>query len=426
MFEIEVFSNPVNALVGDGGLLRHSDFSKAATYDEQLVKPALLFADRITLRSHRIDLIRNQQRDIEMADRFAPLTARYLQLSKSRDKGELQFLGLSNDELLSEAEVQHYMELQAQESAALEQRRLTAVPTDRKAREEQKAAYRAELDKNTAYWDALLDRAAPFRAALLTRLFEARNAFQSAALQALAIDGLVEELPWDPLPKSRPRQIIDNLTGPNTEFERAFTTMAHEVADTPRSVMVDNELHSALSIEVPELSGLESGHIVSGAVELMRMVEGISVLPIDEVAGVRAELEEYIQPFRGFMLDVSKGVEWEGIDDAERSRLLQIAWESEVTPAIVEMADLVRSASFARNAIDVFANSGETIRAVGLAVGIAAAAGFAGFSTLSAGAAAAPPLLKALMGSIRARERVVRNRAYFVHALSRVISKRQH
>src|SRR4051812_15411579 len=108
MFEIEVFSNPVNALVGEGGLLRHSDLSKAAAYDEELVKPALLLADRITLRSHRIDLVLNEQRDIEMADRFAPLTAQYLQLCQSRDKDGLRFLRLRQSDLLSEAEVTHY------------------------------------------------------------------------------------------------------------------------------------------------------------------------------------------------------------------------------------------------------------------------------------------------------------------------------
>ena len=36
MFEIEVFSNPLNALVGEGGFLHHDNYVETTRYDEDV------------------------------------------------------------------------------------------------------------------------------------------------------------------------------------------------------------------------------------------------------------------------------------------------------------------------------------------------------------------------------------------------------
>ena len=318
---------------------------------------------------------------------------------------------------MSIEEIAQYEEVLRQELEESEQRLARPRSTNRETFIAQREADRAQVHKHDDYWAEFLERAEPFYEALRAHLFEARSAFSSEALGALSTSGVLVESPWDSLPKSRPRQIIDDMTGPNAEFERAFESMVEDVVGSPKSVMLDDAVHSAMSTLDPELRGLESGEVVAGAVDLMRMVEGVSELPIDEIAGVREELRDYIGPFRSFMLEVSGNVELNGVDEVERVRRLTVAWETSVAPAIADMTAHVKSASFRRNAIDVFANSSEALQTVGFALGIVAASGFVGLSSLTAGAAVAPPLLKILMKSVRAREEVKRDRAYFVHAL---------
>ncbi|MBY0689049.1 hypothetical protein [Microbacterium marinilacus] len=418
MFEIEVFSNPLNALAGEGGFLHHDNYIETTMYDEDLIKPALLLADCVHLRSHRLDLLLSEQRDLEMTGRFAPVYSRLMEISNRRAPRDLAFYGLSDADLLSDAEIAHYRRLLEEENALREKLNSVPLPTNVEALRAQRASNRAQLARFNDDWNKFLDRAEPFVRALRRRLRESIESFQSPAMSGLAERGLLIEDPWDDLPKSRPRQIQDDLLGPNAEFERAFLTMAEDLAHTPSSVMVDDELeHSLRALGAPAVSS-GTGLTVAGAVKLVQMVEGVTALPLDEMADVREDLAAYIGPFRSFVLDVSGDVDWGGADDAERERLLKQTWESNVAPAIAEMEAHVRSASFVRNAIDVFAEGSEAFQSIGLAVGTWTAAGLVGFSTLSATVGAAPPLIKAVMRTVRAKEEVKRNRAYLVHALS--------
>lgn len=418
MFEIEVFSNPLNALVGEGGFLHHDKYSETTRYDEDLIKPALLLADCVHLRSHRLDLLLGEQRDLEMTGRSAPVYSRLMDISSRRDPRDLAFYGLSDADLLSDADIAHYRKLTEEENALREKLDAVPMPTNVDAFRAQKASNRAQLARYRDNWNQFLDRAEPFVRALRGRLHESIEAFQSPAISGLVERGLLLEDPWDDLPKSRPRQIQDDLLGPNAEFERAFLTMAEDLAHTPSSVMLDDELEHSLRAFGSPAGSPGTGLTVAGAVKLVQMVEGVSALPLDELPDVRDDLAPYIGPFRSFVLDVSSDVDWNVSDDAERERLLKLTWESNVAPAIAEMEAHVRSTSFVRNAIDVFAEGNGAFQSIGLAVGTWAAAGLVGFSTLSASVGAAPPLIKAVMRTVRATEEVKRNRAYLVHALS--------
>jgi len=105
LFEITVFSNPVTALVGEGGLLQGDEIHKTAEYDEEFVKPALLLADKVTLRSHRVDLLSNEIRDHNMLGWPVPMLSRAIGLSTRRDRIELSRLNLRESDLLTESEV---------------------------------------------------------------------------------------------------------------------------------------------------------------------------------------------------------------------------------------------------------------------------------------------------------------------------------
>ncbi|MDZ5143611.1 hypothetical protein [Microbacterium testaceum] len=423
MFEIEVFSNPLGAVVDEGGFLAHHDYAELARYDEQLIKPAILLADAVHLRSHRLDLLLGEKRDLEMTGKFAPIYAEYSGISSRNDKAELQFYGLEEVDLLTPEELAFYTAKQAEESALTSRLKSVPFPTNVAKLREQRARDREQIAPYTVHWNRLLDRAEPYIRARRSRLNEAIDAFESETLDNLVDRGLLIQDPWDGLPKSRPRQIQDNLSGPNAEFERAFESMSADLALSPSSVMVDDDVRSLIGAR--GIAESDAGLVVAGAIGLMKLVSGVSILPMDEVADVRDELRDYIAPFRSFIINVSSGVDWESIDDVEREQLLAITWEAQVAPAISEMQAHVRSAGFVRNAADVLAEGNEAFKAIGLAVGTWSAAGLVGFSTLAATAAAVPPVLKTVLRSIRANEQSKQNRAYFVHALSRTKAVRR-
>jgi len=238
----------------------------------------------------------------------------------------------------------------------------------------------------------------------------------SKPLQSLG--KLLVEMPWDPMPKTQPQKLLDSSAGKNAEFDRAFFTMVDDVADSRTSVMMDDTVFGGVMRLTGEPADLNSATVVRGAVELMRMVDGLSAMKLDEIPDVRADLAPYLGPFRSFMLEVSDSAGPDDASDAERSRQLHLAWEREVAPAVEELEAMLRTASFKRNAIDVFATNAEVLQTVGVAIGIATAAGLVGISSLTAGAAIAPPMLKAFVGSVRAKQAAKKNRAYFVHAVA--------
>jgi len=416
VFEIEVFSDPLAAL---SGLPVSGSADEIRQYDEDLVKPAILLADAVYLTSHRIDLEREEALELEMTGRRVPVMKMYADLSQSRDEAQLGLLSISQSDLLSPEELSQLRELSAEEDLVARDFKQRIRSTNRAKFLAEAQAQEAVGDELAARWAVYWDRSIEFREALRSHFASRVESLRSPSLDGLVSRGLLVESPWDETQRSRPRQIIDNLQGEGVAFERAYRSLVESVSSSKLSVMLDDSVHRELLSSGGQVAGLDSARTVGGAVELMRMVEGVCELPIDELADVRRELDPYVGPFRSFLLNVAQEVPDTKADGAERTRSLAVAWQTDVEPAIAEMRAHVTTTSFVRNAIDVFANSSETTRTIGMAVGIVTAAGFAGFSTLTATAAIAPPALKALLTSIRAKQEVVRERAYFVHALGR-------
>lgn len=387
MFEISVFSNPVTGLVGEGGYLPPEDFPLVTKYDEDLVRPALLLADKVTLRSHRIDLVSGLIRDHNILRYPVPVLSRSIGISERRDPQELALLRVRESDLLSEREIQEF-------EAVLKSR-----------------------GEDGEDWARAMDRAEPIRDALAAFFRSQGDALTSQPLIALRGQGLIEEQPWDPTPRTQPQKLIDLEKGEDTAWEREFLTMVDDVANAPVSVMMDGSVQGYLSRFPNGDSRLDSAATVSGAASLMGMVEGVSQMPLDEIADVRSDLAPYLAPFRSFMLEVAGNADIADVPAAEQQRRLILAWEKEVAPAVAELEAQVRLASFRRNAIDLFASRGEALKTLGVAVGVAVAAGFAGFTTLSAGVALATPMLDAFVSSVRQKQNAKRARAYFVHAM---------
>ena len=93
-FSVSVISDPSFALAPDEPLW-NTNLAAYADYDIALVKSALLFADSVTLRTFRADMLSMVDTD-EFLFTIMPLrtVTRFLQLSIDRDENELDFLGI--------------------------------------------------------------------------------------------------------------------------------------------------------------------------------------------------------------------------------------------------------------------------------------------------------------------------------------------
>lgn len=420
MFEIEVFSDPLSILAG---LPASGTFEQVRLHDEELLKPALLLSDHAVLSSHRVDLLLDHELELSLMDRRVPVLRAFQDLSKNRSKSEISALNLRQSALMDDAELKKFEELERLEDLVKEKwdkrPRSTNPQKFEAARIERDEDARPIMDQWAFFWR----RSSAYRVALEKFLSDRVESIRSPSIYEMTTLGLVTEKPWDKTIRSRPRQIIDREIGGNAAYDRAYLNLIDEVTNTRRGILLDDSVQAAVSRMGREIGGLESAHTVRGAVDLMKMVEGVASLPIDEVIDVRSDLVDYIAPFRSFLLDISSRTPDTGEDPVERYRQLSIAWEREVEPAIAEMRAHLESASFKRQAMDVMATSNEALKTVGMAIGVATAAGFAGFSTLTAAAAVGPPLLKSFIGTVRARQAVVRDRVYFVHALDRRLRK---
>lgn len=422
-FEISVFSNPLGGLVEAGASLglTLTDIEKTVRLDEQLVKPAMFLADRVILHSHRLDLMLSARRNRENTNREVPLLAQYVGESKLRNPELLALLGLTQAALLSPREIELFEEIQAEQSRSHSRWMSAAKPTNADRYRAMRDERKAEVEAETLAMQPFLDRSQIFRAALAALYLQAEDRFTSAALNRWNAGGLLAEEPWDHTPRSRPRQLIDSMVGPTAEFDRAFAAMADDVASSSRSVMVDARTHDHLA--TVDRAVAPSSVVAGGAVSLMSMIDGLSDLPLDEVLDVRSELSDYLVPFRGFLLEVAKDADLTAMAPFERDRTLQQAWATQVAPAVAELEGHLRSASFVRNAIDIFTSS-DVLVPVGTAVGVAFGAHLIGLPALSGSVAVAQPLLQAFMRTVRGREAEQQNRAYFVHAFGEARRKK--
>lgn len=390
VFEIEVFSDPVRALVGNTGLLGNAELDHAASYDAELIKPGLLLADRVVLRSLRVDLISDEYRDGRMIDWDMPLLGIVKYLSESQDPEALDILGLTKRDLIDRNDIETYQ-----------------------------ASFGEDSEDDRRLWAEFRDKAEPIQIAIAKYHNQRRMALISQDLRGLVQAGLLQEEPWDPTPKSQVQKVIDSETGDNAAYERAFDAVTSDLASSTRSVMIDDAVRSIVQDSSAKRLSRSSDATVRGAMELLRMVDGISTLGIDEIKDIRADLEPYLAPFRSYLLEVSSGVKYEPDDPVERQRQLVLAWQTQVAPAVRDMESHVRSASFIRNARDVLADKNEVLWTLGMSIGIGLASGVVGISVWSAAAAAASPGVKALAQSVRAKQEVKQNKAYFVHALNK-------
>lgn len=384
MFEIEVFSSPAAALSTDpGGWLAVKDFPLAAQYDEAIVRPAILLADRVHLVSQRIDRLESFHASMFASAMLGiPRATRAIGVSWRRSPEELEQLNLRDSDLIPPSELPDGIDFDW-------------------------------LEFSAKFKDEIFEINRAIHSAIRTM----RESLGSSGLKKLEQADILISERWSTEDISPP--ISDWQTNTTEYIVGSLTDISRRMRESTSGIMVDFHLRPLLDREGADVSEWASEQELHGAADLMRMVSGFEAIPTDELIDVRTDLAEYLTPFRGFLLNVSRGLEKGVVTEAEHRRSLELAWQREVEPAISEMRALVTKSSFRRSLTDVFAPDIEAMVSLGMGVALTGSALYYGAAVAAPLTMAAPPAFKAIHTAVRAREKARESGVYFAYAFER-------
>lgn len=387
---LEVFSNPVWG-VSQARPISGDDLANFVMYDEAIVKPALLIADEVVLRTWRLDV----QGGVAL---------------------QAAAVGLA-------VPLQHIIEAFVDRHSS-EERDLLGIDPDlyRDIRESvERFGRRKDLADKQFFASEAIIQFAKLKSAFHRQQYDALSA---SHFKPLIERGVLIESAWDDRPK---RSFVEA----DFEFrENALTygwlQMVNALETGESAVLLDQGIQERLS-DTGLRDAYRSTTILENAANLMRIIDGLSTAPLDEVADLRLELSDFIAPFRSFILYHASGMDLS--PDAslgEKRRVAELKWNTEVSPAIRELEGKVRSSSFVKNAVDVVSEGPEAAIGVGLGLTTALASGAIHVTALAGlGVAALPTIIKAAATTAKSKSAARRDAAYFVWRAERQLAGRR-
>lgn len=383
--DLEVFSDPLSALAGDSGL-PWDQLQKLTTYDEELIKPALLLADRVTLRTWRLDMQIGERVQLASSRLAVPLVRNIRELVYGGHKGAADRLGIS-DALIRDLRL--VLDVYAAEPAELPDRRFF------------------ESDAVEQFVAAWQDHYARQFAAL-----------RSAELSRFVDDEVVTERGWDDrdllgMGFAGARHVYNEQS-----FAYGWSHLVDDLAYRSAAVVLDPVIEGKLAAlgqphtPVPQSETLQVLQHASG---LMRMVDGLSSASLDEIRDIRTDLSPHLAPFRSFILRQARDVTVD--PDApliERQRQLVVKWEADVAPAIADLKYKIEQDRFTNKLVSVAGSSPEAAIGVGLGLVAGVATGVGVLALAGLGVGALPTIIKAAAASRQGKQDHQRNGAYLV------------
>lgn len=387
---LELYSDPVWGLGGRAGI-RYDDALRAVAYDEELVKPAVLLADRVTLRTHRLDL-RN-------AAVIGANSIRY----EARRAGIMQGFA------------------EGQPGWTYDAAGITEILDDLRQAVDEHMGQDDLVSIEVAFTDVGLEFG--------RRMHEfhkvAYEELAAPSFKALIDSGVLTEHPWDQRDYSAMSIPEASFENRENAFMVGFSRLLEEIDSGSAPLMIDRGVGDRLVQWDPNLS-VPSAETLRNAADLLRVVDAISAAPLDAVADVREELAQYVAPFRRFIVSQAQALDLpDSIGLGERQRALAQHWDSEVAPAIDDLRAHVTSNSFARNLFKVSLDKSESTLAVGMGIVGSVSANALGFAALGgAGLAAVPILAGAVRAKVDADRDARANPVYFIYQLEQRLRDR--
>ena len=402
-FEVEVLSNPWTALGLDRPIWDWDDYSSYAQYDMDLIKPALLFADHVTLATFRetmLSMVNNQGSALSRM----PMNQIYqfLRLAKDKPSREIEILGLDPNTLpTAEAE---------------------ALLNSRGASDD---SYQERL---WDFWDRHEDEVDIFVNNQIEIWRQRKSQLTAGELNSSALSRILTVQSWGRIPD-------ESRTVPFPEQEvieasvQAFLYLLEKTASQPLldagSDWIVKNWPQGSDLKPNPKPATWRGPTMVAANAVMRL-PGLERLSLKEIIDVRDELKEYLPAFRSEMIRLGQDLidSGDGTSDALVTEI-DMRWHRDIAPVLEEIRNDVAAASYGRRLLNTITSRKDAMVSAGGAVVLATGSVAAGVSTLAPAAfAAAYPLAKALNDAIAARSSAKKNRLYLLYALERNIEKR--
>lgn len=365
------------------------------TYDENLVKPLVLFADRITLRSERIDMLSLIQ---SVAFRTSRMPMRriwqYMAASSARDERLLAQLGLPSSNLAQPEDVNALMALEASNEG------------DHTARME--ALHRFERKYSPQIEE--------FSQATLDLLEKRRDQLTSPGLETLVELGILDVTGWS--------------AGQNDAWSLAWQPELDFLLDNIDDV--ENYLRGsegAVMLEPGSSFFLGVGPVNTTAPRTMDLpahlaasfisrLPGLKSADLGELIEVRDDLKDYLTPFRASMATMAKDVA-DAVGERPEALIseIEVRWARDVAPVLQELAVKAKRGSYPRELLNVVTEDKGALASTAASIVLAAGSAAAGLATLiPAAAAASYPFAKALKEMVEEREMREDNQLFFLYS----------
>lgn len=398
--------NPAAPKVHVKVAIANSDMRAAAA----LIKPAILYADTVTIYSPAASMItairelrkvtdtRDQIRFVATLIEGVPELRRQLDVDDSTIQQMMQILSIDRAQLSRIA-------------------RATGAAT-------QVDSLNAALGQMSATWAEELPKAVK----------EAERTLGATDLLVAVDAGAVKV--GDLLMNGSAPLVVDSLrlaTGaearePLDDLVERFVGTLLAMVSEPRTFPLFDAVSSGLlrALEATMSDGLKSpsraGAEVAAAASFMGYLPNFASMPIDEVLDLRKELSNPLKRFRGAMARMSRDFESRPIDEAFVHEV-DDAWRTQVEPALLDIREAMAEHGLLREVASVAL--GDPRRLIVEAGGVVAAAhgeviSLSGMLTAAAaaGVPAADVLGRALLESSRSRRPLRRHSFYFLHRVS--------
>jgi hypothetical protein len=412
MFELDVISEP-GATLAPNTPMWLGNLEGFVNYDIALVKPSLLFAEKVTLFSMRTSM---QQRANSEGFKYLRMPVRFqmefVALSARRDRRILNKLGMKASQLGSIDEAREILQLH--EQLELDDRQSVDELSDR---------VHQFIDR---YSDQFTEYG--YRCFHLWReRWQALHTIeldQAAASGVLAIRGWTDE-------DEHPARVAFL---PEVDFFlRGTDRILSHLSQGRRVPLIDPGSEFILGLDTPKRSRSKSisrnplpPAIITAS--FVARLPGLQQATVAEILDLRKELRPYLAPFRAAMVAIADDIAASSPSDTPDLALeLDRRWYGEISPALAEMENEVRRSAYLRRLLDVGTTDKASLASAisGVALGVGSlAAGFP-VATPAAAAGIAWPFLRAIHEAIERKEATRSNRLYLLYRAKKQLERKQ-
>ncbi len=395
-FDLTVVSDPT-ALYPNTRIW-HNDLRELTRYDENLLKPGLLFADSVSLLTFRNELRQLAFGHILHARGQGIPQIRYLlQISLRRDPDEMAFYGLNGKLLPSIERAEAFLKAELASDDGVD-------------------VYTQFADE---YGEAILT----YQRSVLEVSRERLALLMSEDLLEAERSGIVSIDGW--------RTNGDNtdlvwigLGGDEDYMTQALLDVEGKLIEHSGPLMLEPGSTEILryGLDLDALPAQSSVTADSLAVSAVGRLPGLRSASISELLDIREDLSDHLPAFREAVIDLAEQINSNAAEGATSvTEQIDRQWHRHIHPALMDIKSKLKRGRYRRHLLDEFATRDGAVAATagaGLSIGGGTLAG--GIAALvPAIAAGAYPFTRALSATLKDRDEAKQHRLYFLYDAQR-------